>query len=245
MIFKNITKFAKTLFLCLFCFLQLSLQADTDTLFLRENLKKARINDYLVTMQNKTFTLFRIDNNKSNSILIEEISIPALNFQREGGSFRAWYEKNAPKSTSRTLYEIDLTNGKIIKSYCFFKNQWLEKPSSNTFLSTLLNLHLQKIPALERKKIGRSNPPKFWQPRLQFEGQTLENILFSAWRTKWPNDKSELSGKTIEVYTPEDSELYPSYLPYWLEISGMIGKAKIRIIDSGRNLKSNIPTPSL
>lgn len=223
--------------ICLFfLFIQIGfLQADT--FLLRENLKKAKTGDYLVSMQNKTLTLFRIDKTDANSLFIEEISIPAAKFQSERCSFRAWYEQGSPRSSSKHLYEIDLTTGAILNSFIFSNHEWYKKPLSNVFLSTLLSLRLYPVPFNERKKTGRVSSA-IWHPRLKFEGQIIENVPFTAWRTKWPDDKSELSGKTIEIYTPDDSELYPSYLPYWLEISGMMGNAKIRIIDSGRNLNS-------
>ena len=41
----------------------------------------------------------------------------------------------------------------------------------------------------------------------------------------------------------QKNQNYPSYFPYWLQVNGVAGKAKIRIIDSGSNLKS--PKPPL
>lgn len=245
MILKALSKYTKpVLFILFFLFCHVSVHADT--LFLRENLKKAKAGDYIVTMQNKTLTLFHISQTAANSVLIEEISIPFTKFQQEACSIRAWLENGAPKYTSWTMYKVDLANGQMLKSYVFMQNGWFEKPVNNAFLTTLLNLRLNSVPISERKQIGRlqnskCDPSSFWQPKLIFENQWIKDIPFNAWRTKWPNDKSDLAGKTVEIYTPEDSDLYPAYLPYWLEISGMIGNAKIRIIDSGRNLNSPHP----
>lgn len=218
----------------LFIIFQISF-LNAETFLLRENLKKAKTGDFLVTMQNKTLTLFRIDKKENNSLFIEEISVPIAKFQNQGCTIRSWYEHGSPNATSRQSYEIDLATGRILNSYQFYNESWHKKPLVNVFLTSLLNLNLTPIPFNERKKIGRVSSA-IWHPRLKFEGQTIENVPFDAWRAKWPEDKSELSNKTIEIYTPEDSELYPSYLPYWLEISGMMGSAKIRIIDSGKNL---------
>lgn len=215
-----------------------------EVLFLRDNLKKAKDGDYLVTMQNKMYTLFRIESHKTETLFIEEISIPSNVFNQEKISFRTWYERQNPSHTSWTMYEIDLNSGKIVKSYFYAKGVWYEKNMTNSFLTTLLNLRLTKVPSSERKKVGRvyktelENKPSYWQPKLKIEGHFVEGIPFDAWKGQWPNDKSELSGKSITLFIPEQSDLYPSYLPYWLEIQGTITSAKIRIVDSGRNLTS-------
>ena len=47
----------------------------------------------------------------------------------------------------------------------------------------------------------------------------------------------------IEVYVPHESNKYPAYFPYWLQISGMVGKAKVRIVDSGSQLASPARAP--
>jgi hypothetical protein len=49
------------------------------------------------------------------------------------------------------------------------------------------------------------------------------------------------SGKSIEVYVPHENNKYPSYFPYWLQISGLISNAKVRIIDSGTGMISPAP----
>jgi len=120
----------------------------------------------------------------------------------------------------------------------------------DNFLSKLLTLRMVKIPLNEMKKAG-PKPPEgvpdnrhYWTPRVVYEGSTVHDVQFEAWRTKWPRDSNELSGKSIIVYLPKDDKRYPSHFPYWLEIQGMLGKAKIRIIDSGRNLKSPRKSPS-
>jgi hypothetical protein len=237
----------KKLFFC-FIFLICSASLQADVLFLRENLQKAKPGDFLVTMQNKTLTLFHIHKTEENALFIEEVSIAWPVFQQfKGCTFRNWFENGATRNTSWLMYKIDLRTGFLLKSYVYMPSGWVEKPENHSFLTTLLNLRLVEVPPHERKRIGRVpqgktlDPSSFWQPQMKIDGQLVKNIPFQAWRTKWPNDKSELSGKTIEIYTPEDSALYPSYLPYWLEITGVIGNAKIRIIDSGRSLNSPHP----
>ena len=72
------------------------------------------------------------------------------------------------------------------------------------------------------------------------EGQTVPQVKFDAWQTRWPQDGTDLADKTIVIYTPEQQGLYPSYFPYWLEISGLSSYPKVRIIDSGSNLASPV-----
>ena len=113
-------------------------------------------------------------------------------------------------------------------------------------MSKLLNLKFTLIPENARKRVGprassgRESRP-LWQPRMIVDGQPINGVLFDAWRTRWPADGSELSGKMIEVYLPKDTERYPAYFPYWLQINGAIGKAKVRIINSGNKLQSSKP----
>jgi hypothetical protein len=126
------------------------------------------------------------------------------------------------------------------KYFSFSKNAWVNIPEADNFLTTLLNLRLQKIDEADRKKIGNSRSA-LWQPRMVVNGQIIPGVIFDAWRTQWPNDGSDLAGKAIEVYTPQENEIYPSYFPYWLQISGNIAKAKIRIIDSGSEMHSPKP----
>jgi hypothetical protein len=142
------------------------------------------------------------------------------------------------------IYDVNLSTAALENYFSFSKNSWYEIPEADNFLSTLLNLRLVKIPEGSRKRVGPvsdlpSNDRRpLWQPTMVVNGQTIQGVQFDGWRTSWPKDGGELSGKTIEVFTPQESSRYPSYFPYWLQISGMIGKAKVRIIDSGKGLVS-------
>ena len=206
-------------------------------LLLRDNLKKAKSGDFIVTAQNKTCTLLLIKEKTQEKLTLEEITIPSS--RKDRLSWKEWVQNGAPHHTSWVMYEINLATGKMEKYYSYTKNAWFEIPEADNFLTTLLNLSLNKIPQNKRKKVGP--PPtdsahdwrRIWQPKMVVDGQTIQGVSFDAWRTRWPNDGSELAGKVIEVYVPEENDKYPSYFPYWLQIKGMIGKAKIRIIDSG------------
>lgn len=179
---------------------------------------------------------------------VEEISIPHCKVKSKNFHWKEWVGQGAPGNISWVLYEIDLNTGKMIRYYSVSKNGWFDVADADHFLSKLLNLQLSKIPPHSRKHIGlkpasTSNPSRIWQPPMIIDGQLIKGVKFDAWRTVWPQDQSDLSGKQIEIYLPQDSLRYPSYFPYWLQISGTIGKAKVRIIDSGSQLSS--PQPPL
>ncbi len=113
-------------------------------------------------------------------------------------------------------------------------------------MMTLLNLHFHLVPDSERRHVGL--PPGYgkpdhrplWHPRLIVGGTIVGHVSFAAWKARWPADGSELARKVVEVYLPESAhDAYPSYFPYWLEVEGKLGSAKIRVIDSG--MESNSP----
>jgi hypothetical protein len=220
-----------------------SLTAET-TLVLRNHLQRAKPGDYIVVLSDKTETLMHIYDKNPQLLTIEEIAIPKTRrHQTASLAWPEWLQMNAPGHTSWVMYEINLQNGQMERYYSFTKRGWYEILDTDNTLSKLLNLKFKKIPEEARKRVGcrpftGHDRRPFWQPPMIVNGQRLKDVLFDAWKTKWPKDGSDLSGKTIEVYLPQDSQRYPSYFPYWLQISNLVGKAKIRIIDSGQGLKS-------
>lgn len=218
-----------------------------EELILKKNLQIAKPGDYLAISCNKTITLMHIHGKNDHLLTIEEIAIPE-NKLPSNLNWKEWVAKNAPGNTSWVMYEIDLQTGQMGRYYSFTKNNWYQIPDADNFLSKLLNLKMTKIPDYARKRIGpkpSSGPDlrPLWQPRMFVDGNAVQDIQFDAWKTDWPKDGTDLSNKTIEVYLPTNSQKYPSYFPYWLQINAVAGKAKIRIIDSGKGMKS--PKPSL
>jgi hypothetical protein len=136
------------------------------------------------------------------------------------------------------MYTIDVPSGKMMKYYNYYYQTWHDMSEANVFLSKLLNLQLTKVPANQRKKVGASRGGRLWQPPLVVEGKQIPNVPFDAYTTHWPKDGSQLSDRKVQIYLPEESSKYPSYFPYWLEVSGGVGKAQVRIVDSGRQLIS-------
>lgn len=213
-----------------------------EELLLRDNMMKAKTSDFLVILANKTVTLLHIADKQDHLLTVEEIAVPEGK-KPDSMTWKDWVGLNAPGNTSWVTYEIDLRTGQMTKYYSFTRHGWYEIPDSDNFLSKLLNLRLTKVAENGRKKVGPkpiSGPDwrPLWQPKMVIESKTINGVMFDAWETKWPRDNSELSGKAIEVYLPRESDRYRAYFPYWLQINGAIGKAKVRIIDSGTNMKS-------
>jgi hypothetical protein len=230
----------------LLLFYSIHLKATENTLTLKENFQKALPGDYIVVSFNKTDTLMHIYDKEYPIMTIEEITIPENSAKEQKIKWKEWIEKEAPGHSCWVMYEIDVQTGEMLRYYSFTKKGWFTIPDADNFLSKLLNLRLTKTPDRARKKIGprpSSGPDMraIWEPRMIVNGKVMKEVKFDAWQTQWPRDQSELSGKLIEIYLPQNSQLYPSYFPYWLQVTGAVGKAKVRIIDSGRDLKSPKP----
>lgn len=225
------------------------LQAESRQI-LRENIVKAKPGDYIVTNQGKNYTVLLIREKVPHELIIEEITVPSCRFPGdEYNRWKNWIEEGAPGHTGWFMYQLNTDTGAMKQAFSFPKNSWFEIAAADNFLSGLLNLNFQYIPPQSRKHVGPRNTSgsivreqrRIWQPQMIVEGQIIPDVQFSAWKTYWPKDGSDLAGKLIEIYIPEDDERYPSYFPYWLQISGIVGKAKIRIVDSGTGLKSPKP----
>jgi len=227
------------LFLSFFLFTGLG---GAEVLYLRDNLRKAQKGDYIVTCQSKTYSLLYVQEKNNGQIAIQEINIPTSKVPAKDFSWRNWMAQGAPGSTSRVLYSIDLETAQILNNYCLSQDGWRETRVEDNFLPTLLNLRLEIIPWNQRRRIGSSGLPNpndkrpAWQPKVVVDGQVVPQVTLDAWRAVWPKDGSDLSGKTIEAYLPQENSNFPAYFPYWLQVNGMLGNAKIRIVDSGRNL---------
>lgn len=215
--------------------------ASWGTLVLRDNMSHASTGDYIVTAQNKVFTMLLVTQRQGDEIQLDELTIPASRIYPHF-SWREWIQAKAPNNCGWVRYTIDLKNASMKGMYSFTKGAAFQIDEANNFLSKLLNLELESVPERLRKRVGpRASPGggdwrPFWQPSMIVDGQVIPDVKFHAYRTSWPKDGTELSGKSIEIYVPEDGKKYPSYFPYWLQISGVVGKARVRIIDSGTNL---------
>lgn len=220
------------------------LRLEADAFTLKDNLQQAIPGDFLVIAANKTITFMHIYEKQNGVLIVEEIAVPEGRKPQQM-SWREWVQQEAPGNTSWVMYEIDLPTGRMLRYYSFTKQGWFEIAEADNFLSKMLNLRLSRMPDKDRKKVGTkifaTDDSRFWQPSLVVDGTIIRGIKFDAWRTRWPKDNTDLSGKIIDLYLPQDKQAYPSYFPYWLQINGTVGRAKVRIIDSGSQLKSPKP----
>ncbi len=234
----------KTVFCWLACLLCFFVPGWAQDLVLKDKLNAAKAGDYIVTAQGRLYTMLHIFSKERNKLILEEINVPQSSINLDNISWKKWVEDGAPGNSSWVMYNIDLSDGMMSQPYSFTANRFFMIPESDNFLSQLLNLRMELILAKDRKRSGAApdnGAPDWrpiWQPPLIFEGKTIQNAFFNAYKARWPRDNTELSGKVIIAYLPDTQQKVPNYFPYWLEISGLVGKAKIRIIDSGTGLVS-------
>lgn len=209
---------------------------------LMERFAQAQKGDYVVIQLNKNYTLLHIFDKTPTTAIIEEITVPAPYVGTL--SWPDWVSQGAPHHTSWLMAEVDLQSSRILECYSFTQHGWIEIEGGENFLKTLLHLDITPLPPQNRKKVGPPNihgladRRPLWNPPLVFQGKTVLNAPFNAWQAEWPNDGTELAGKTIDVYLPEDMNTYPSCFPYWIEVRGGLVKTKVRVKDSGKDLVS-------
>ncbi|MCC6127931.1 MAG: hypothetical protein IT584_01880 [Chlamydiae bacterium] len=209
---------------------------------LKKRLIKAQKGDYIVTEANKMITVLAVRSKTASSIIFEEITVPVQQVKQRPKSWAAWVKNKAPGHTSWAMIEIDLSSDQLLECYSFSRSAWLKASNQESLLTTLLHLPLRHLKETERKKIGpapsdgEADHRQIWNPPLTVNGQKIEKVHFDAYETAWPNDNSELSGKTITLYFDEN-EGFP--LPYWIQVDATHGNASLRVIDSGSHLPSH------
>ncbi len=224
----------------LLCLILLPLQLAATTL----QIEDAKPGDFIVYGYKESLVLVRVREYKAPHLVFEEINAPK---QANSTDWQAWISKNAPGHTSWTISRIDLETHKVDSIFSVDEKMFTDSNPAFQFLPTLLTLKLEPIDRAARKRIGiepQSGEPdvrRLWQPKIIYEGKEISPPV-SAYTTKWPADDSELSGKTIDIYLVQNPAL--TYLPYWIEVSGGVQKAKISALDSGRNLTSPITLAS-
>jgi len=232
----------KTLFLMLLLPAALFAQP----LRLLDLLCEATAGDYWVATEGQNQTLLLIREQSGDFLVLDEITRPN---QGKIESWKVWTEEGARGSTSWISHKVDLTTGRICASYSHTKGAIVESGPLNLFLSTLFRLQFQPMSDLYRRRVGpitaadpMSRP--LWQPRLTLEGKVIKGAHFDAWSAQWPCDGSDLSGKSVTIYLLKENGNYPKTLPYWVEINDGLYTAKLRIIDSGRDLLTSTQTVS-
>ena len=225
------------IFLLFFCF-----PITSHALTLKDKLLQAHEGDFIVTEQNKIYSMLVVRDITEHSIELEEISIPANQINLKKTTWRKWLENNAPGSSSWMLYQIDFVEEKLKESYSFSQNKWLYADDTDYLLAKLLTLPLIPVSKKERRRIGP--PPTdgdedrraVWNPQMVREGSKVKKPNYEVYRGKWPKDNSQLSECNILFYFDSETSGFP--FPYWLELNNGYISLKLRTIDSGATLKT-------
>ena len=208
---------------------------------LRERLEKAKAGDFVVFEAGKTITLLAIRSISDQSMVLEEISAPAM--KKKPDSWTEWIQAKAPGHTSWSMIEIDLQNRQVLECYSFSRSAWLSQSPQDSFLATLLHLPVTPIDPQNLRRIG--SPPQegekdhrqIWNPPLVVNGKAIEGAMFNAFEAVWPKDSSELAGKTVSLYFDRSGQ---SPLPCWIQVDTGAITASLRAIDSGHKLAPSI-----
>jgi len=232
----------KTFFSCILLFISCSLCAQT----VKDRFSKSVPGDFVVFVHDKYMTLLRIDECKNDVLVIEEITAPSSALKLIGGKWQKWLSDNAPENTSWTMTKISLKTCSVAYIYSFTNNKLYPQESAISFLPTLLAQTLVPI-SPESRKLSGPQPQegevdfrKAWNPKIIFDGKIVDGTV-GAYSIVWPKDDTELSGKNVDLYFPENAGL--TYFPYWVELHGKFTKVKFFVVDSGKNLSTDKKVP--
>ncbi len=209
---------------------------------LRDKFARAQVGDYIVTEQDKNYSILLIKDKQDQLITFEEISFPENSIQPKKTSWQTYLNQQAPQHSSWILFEMSLLTGEIIECYSISQRSWITFEDMEHFLSKFFCLPFAEVESKDRKRVRP--PPKdheddhrsLWAPPLFIEGKKKEKPLFSVHRAKWTQDGSLLSNCNIEMFFYEDDPLYP--FPIWIEVNNGHYGFKIRAQDTGRGLQS-------
>ena len=196
--------------------------------------------DYIVTQQDRNYSLLFVREIRNDAFLFEEITVPTHLINASSPHWKKWLLQGAAGHTSWVQYEIDPNTFHLLEAYSFSKNAWIYLDETEYMLSKLLSLPLSPISKEERKKIGpppsndETDRRKLWNPPFVFEGEKKSSAS-EAWKTLWPQDSSLLSACQITLYfPPKELSLFPS----WIEANNGHFSYAIKLIDSGKNIES-------
>lgn len=228
-------------------FLPFSLKAATTSFTLKDKYQKARSGDFIVTEQDHTYSLLFIREITEEHLLLEEIAVPDSQVNLKKIVWDQWVKAKAPGHTSWTLYEIDLSTGKLTEAYSYSKRGWLYLDTTQQFLSKLLSLPLTKLKLAERRKIGskpissEDDTRALWNPPLIFQGKKQAKPQFDVWKGTWPEDETPMSQCHVELYFSQQNETFP--FPYWIEVKSPHYTFKMRTVDSGTGIEPHYTGP--
>lgn len=220
-------------FLFILIFFATSYASETTLL---DRLSQGQSGDFIVVEANKTITLLALRSSNAHTLLLEEISAPSPKIAPR--DWNDWLKKRAPGHTSWSMMEIDLTNKEVVEAYSFTRGTWITISSNQSFLAGLIHLPMK---AMDRERLRRIGPPpmegeadlrKIWTPPLFVEGKQIKPE-FEAFETTWPQDGSELAGKTMDLYFDQETRCC---FPYWIQVDAGQITVTLRAIDSGHKL---------
>ncbi|HSX13168.1 MAG TPA: hypothetical protein VLE96_01950 [Chlamydiales bacterium] len=222
----------------IFIFLLLFLCSSFANPTLQTFLLNGKSGDYIVTQAGKLFTVVHLRSIDENQLIIEEISGPN-SFVTD--SWASWVKNKAPGHTSWSILEIDSKNGQVLDCYSVSKNMHVKISKNESILATLLQLSLVPIQNEDRRRIGP--PPldgepdfrKIWNPKFVFEKKTNHGTVCDAYTAIWPNDGSEIEGRSITLYFDQAHKIP---FPCWIDIETTHVTGRIHVVDSGQNLVS-------
>ena len=204
----------------------------------QERLKEAKSGDYIVVEANKMVSLIAIRSKTPETLLLEEISLPA-NMQKPS-SWGEWVQKRAPGHTSWSMVEIDLSSHKILECFSFSRSSWIQVSQKESLLATLLSLPLKPVDTSLRRRIGpapldgEADRRRIWNPPLVYEGQK-EQAEFIVFHGAWPQDNSPMAGNEVTLYFDKAHKLP---FPAWIQVETDHLAGSLRVIDSGKGLPS-------
>ena len=216
-------------------------------LTLKDKLIEAKVGTYIVTKQNKTYTLLRIYSLNAYALSLEEINIPSCFINASKHNWKQWIEDKAPGHSSWIVYSLDLSTNTITTCYSYDRKIFIAPDNLNAFLPTLLNLDLHLVSEKEQLQTAPSSKPgqvmanHIWRPPQYIEGKKIESPLYSVYKASWPKDRSELSGQTLIFYFDQKCPSFP--FPYWIQAKQIGIKYTVKAVDSGFASKSNALTP--
>ena len=212
-------------------------------LTLQEKFDQGETGSYIVTEKNGLVSLLHFHSKTQDSFIFEEVSIP---FDRSKTiDWVDWMQKGAPGHTSWILYTIDSERKCMTKCYSVTQQAWIFIDEIETLLIPFMSLQLDFLSEKERLRTGirgkaghiTSSP---WSPPQVINGQKITDPQYDVYIMKWPQDRSDLSGKRIILYFDKNRQTFP--FPYWLQVGDTPLKFKIRALDSGTGLISPYTT---
>ncbi len=203
----------------------------------KARLEKGAPGNYIVSQQDKNYSLLRIRERTEKRLVLEEITAPESLLDLSSLVWTKWLAQGAPGHSSWVLYEIDLATGKLLECYSVSQKGWLTL--DQPILPKMLGLPLTPTPQDKRRRIGpapqrdENDTRALWFPPLIFDGKKVQKPTMEVFETRWPDDNSQLAACRLELY------FLPNFpFPFWLETSNGHYTLKVKSIECGRESHS-------